>query len=102
MKSLTVAASTEGHLAIVRYLTEQGADLFARLQDGRTALAFAISNNRIAVAAYLKAEENWQRRCSYAFVLRSIKDDDTSGPALLEVLKSEDMKREIGSFLWTV
>jgi ankyrin repeat protein len=99
LKSLTVAASTEGHLAIVRYLTEQGADLFARLQDGRTALTLAISNNRIAVATYLKAEGNWQRRRPCAFVLRSIKDDESSGRALLEVLQSEDMKREIGSFL---
>jgi hypothetical protein len=32
-------------------------------------------------------------------VLRSIKDDESSGSALLKVLKSEDMKREIGSFL---
>ena len=92
-------ASKEGHLAVVRYLTEQGADLFARHQDGRTALAIAIEFNRIAVAAYLKAEGNWQRRRSYAFVLRSIKDDESSGRALLEVLLSEDTKREIGSFL---
>jgi ankyrin repeat protein len=81
------------------YLIEQGADLFARLQDGRTALALAIQCNRIAVAAYLKAEGDWQRRRSYAFVLRSIKDDESSGSALLKVLKLEDMKREIGSFL---
>ena len=94
-----MVASDQGHLAVVRYLTKQGADLFARLQDGRTALTLAISNNRIAVAAYLQAEGNWQRRRSYAFVLRSIKDDESSGSALLKVLKSEDMKREIGSFL---
>ena len=92
-------ASEEGHLTTVQYLTFQGADLFVRHQDGRTALAFAISNNHILVAAYLKAEGNWQRRRSYAFVLRSIKDDESSGSALLKVLKSEDMKREIGSFL---
>ena len=78
---------------------EQGADLFGRHQDGSTALALAIQQNDIAVAAYLKAEGNWQRRCPYAFVLKSIKDDETSGPALLKVLKSEAMKREIGSFL---
>ena len=91
--------SSGGHLATVQYLTEQGADLFARHQDGRTALAIAIQLNHIAIAAYLKAEGNWQRRRSYAFVLRSIKDDESSGSALLKVLKSEDMKREIGSFL---
>ena len=71
------------------------------LQDIKTdaALAVAIQCNRIVVAAYLKAEGNWQRRRSYAFVLRSIKDDESSGSALLKVLKLEDMKREIGSFL---
>ena len=92
-------ASKEGHLTLVQYLTEQGAALFARHQDGRTALAIAIQLNHIAVAAYLKAEGNWQRRRSYAFVLRSIKDDESSGRALLRVLLSEDTKREIGSFL---
>jgi ankyrin repeat domain-containing protein 50 len=94
-----MSASKGGHLAVVRCLTEQGADLFARHQDGRTALALAIQFHRIAVVAYLKAEGNWQRRRSYAFVLRSIKNDVSSGRALLEVLQSEDMKREIGSFL---
>jgi ankyrin repeat protein len=92
-------ASYRGHLATVQYLAEQGADLFARHQYGNTALALAIQFNHIAAAAYLRVEGNWQRRRSYAFLLRSIKDDDTSGRALLEVLQSEDTKREIGSFL---
>ena len=92
-------ASWRGQFAIVQYLTEQGADLFARHQIGRTALACAIQFNHIAVAAYLKAEGNWQRRRFYAFLLRTIKDDESSGRALLEVLQSEDTKREIGSFL---
>ena len=50
-------ASSEGHLDIVYLLLEQGADVDAKDDNGRTAYLIALDNGRHEVAQLLLASE---------------------------------------------
>jgi ankyrin repeat protein len=52
-----MSASKFGHIPVVQYLTERGANFLA-LHSGQTAYDIAINNNQVAVAEYLEAQIN--------------------------------------------
>ena len=54
MTPLYIAAQ-QGHLAVVQYLAEQGADINKATNNGQTPLRAALFNSHHEVAAYLRA-----------------------------------------------
>jgi len=49
-----LTAAANGHLDIVKMLLSHGADLHARTDDGKNALAYAQDRNHASVAEYLR------------------------------------------------
>ena len=52
---IIILASSNGHLEVVKYLLDKGADINAKDNDCKTALMLASYNGYLEVAEFLKA-----------------------------------------------
>jgi hypothetical protein len=93
-------ASFQGFLPVVELLVEGGADIAKAERDaGKTAIDMAREHGHLAVVKYLEpAEIKWRRRAPFCMVRSSVKYEEPLTP-IVKVLQSEDVSRDIASFL---
>ena len=78
---LLMWAIIKGHIDIVKYLVEQGADLNAQDEDGWTVLMWAAQRGHIDIVRYLVeqgAEVNLQYKDGYTALMQAVREGHTS------------------------